>query len=712
MKKNLILFCLLVFGLQDAFAVYSPLAKWMLFNGSTVFNNNILDKDANFGGANEVTAIAEDNAGNKIFGVAGKGIFKYDGKKMLMLKMPKDCYAATSDIISLACDSKNIIWVGTAQGLVKCEGETFTNIPFESTKIQVITNIVLTASDKVYISGLVMGDTSYVGGGLSFFNGADWTNMNKSNSDMPDGELSELMLDSKGHLWAIPGKNDMGVAKYDGKNWKHFTNGNGLSSNFIHAITTNKSGKVWLGSPKGVMEYNGSEWTTRPFTNGFSPKLTDYLSRSGDRSSLDISALAVEDNGTVWIGTRNMGLISLSQGGLKVLSQENSPILGNAILKISIDKDANKWMVAGYKNTYYCLSAPHDAKNRNHTHYTSGYGGVTVYKEHSMINNPKWVMYDSTTCPMDLLAPMDIAEDKNGTIWLPTAREGLVEFKDGNFKSYKHPKIFQTSFNNIYIAPDSKIYVTAGIGGIKVFENGVVSDFAKNPNMGGANDLVYDKDNILWASGSGGLSRYVNNDWETFNKKDGLPSIIFYCVFRDSKNMLWAGSAKGLVKFDSSWKHVDKDMDLPSNDFNAMAEDASGKLWLATNKGISMYDGSTFTNINKVESLKLKNFRVTSILTAPDNVIWMGTSTSGLLRYDGSNWMEITKTNSGPVYDEITAIHLAKDGKLYIASQISDFASKDYNLPSQDPIELQQRAIMEKIKLADPKKILTIYNTK
>ena len=707
MKKIILSFlCLTLMG--QAKAEFNPIAQWQLFAGDYAFIDNAVNKKINFGGGQDVTAIADDPNGHKIFAVANKGIFLFDGKQMQALKMPANFFDAHTQIISLACDSKNTIWIGTTSGLMKFENNALTNIPMDQTKLQVITDIVITATDKVYISGLVMGEKSYVGAGVSFFNGSAWTNYSKANTEMPDNLLSDLMIDANGFLWAIPGMHDMGLVKFDGKVWKHINNSNGLPTNMISAMTMNKSGKIFLGSPKGIIEQDGATWTMKPFSNSFSPSISSFINRSQDAASLEVNALAIEDNGTVWVGTKNMGLFSFSQGGLKVLDQQNSPLLSNAVLHIHIDKNAFKWVVAGVKNPDYALYAPFDAKNRTHTPFISAYGGVTVYKEHGMITNNQWTVYDSTTAPMNIGTVMAINEDAQQNIWFTNTAEGLIKLKNGQFEKFKHTNPFHSAFTAMYLAPDNKIYLAATMGGVKVFENGVISDYAKNPNMGGVNGMVYDKDNTMWVSGTGGLSHFVNNDWQTFNKKDGLPSVIFYCITKDSKNKLWAGSAKGLVTYDTAWQVVGKDVDFPSNDFTAMAEDAQGKLWLGTNKGISIYDGTTFTNIPKIESLNINKFIVNGISIGKNNTVWLATESYGVLKFDGTNWTQFSKKNTGALYDKITAIKMAADGKLYVASATSDFNEFAVNLPTQDPIELLNREIIAKIKRAEPKRLFTV----
>ncbi len=656
-----------------------------------------------------MVGVVTQSNGNTVFAVAGKGLFSFDGKKMTEIRLDRNSFPAQSDITALACDSKNTLWIGTTMGLTKYDGSAFTDIPFASSKIQVVTDIAITATDKVYISGYIPGDKAYAGGGVSFFNGATWTNYSKPTSDIPDNLMSDLLLDQNGFLWGIPGKHDMGVAKFDGKAWKHYTNGNGLPTNLISAIATNSTGRIWLGSPKGVIRNDGDAWTMTPFSNGYSPKLSEYTAKSSD--GIDVSSLAVEENGTVWVGTRMNGVLSLSNGGLKVLSNSNSPLGSNAVLKINIDKNGYKWFIAGYRNPDYALNAPQDAVNRTHTTFTQYFGGVAVYREHGKITDNKWMVYTNTNSAIELGQSFSMDEDKWGAIWFPNTLDGLVKYKDGVFTTLKHEKAMHSAFTRMFMAPDGKTYVTATVGGIKVMDNGKIVDFAPNPNMGGASGgMAYDKNKVFWAAGSGGISRFVNNEWETFNKKDGLPSIIVNFIRKDSKDTLWAGTQKGLAKWDTSWVSAADGVEFPSDDFTSMTEDNTGRLWFGTRKGICVYDRKSYTNYQAIESLDLKKFFVTCLSIDNKGVAYAGTENDGILKFDGTTWTQYDKKGTGAMFDKITAIKIGSDGKLYAISEISQMNATEINLPHQSPEEMLRQEISKKVKMADPTRVLLVID--
>lgn len=709
MKKLCLLIALLA-GSIHSFGFGDPLYQWMGFAGNYTFMNDKADMNNNLGN-DAVNAVVQDKNGTIWIAVTGKGLKMFDGKKLSEPKVPKESYVRSADVLCLAVDSKNTLWIGTGDGLVKYDGTTWTNIDQASTGMKAVTGIAITATDKVYITGAVptgpkMEDMK--GGGLAFFNGQGWTSYTQANSTIPDDSLENLVMDNNGHLWAIPGKQEGGVAKFDGKNWKLFNSSNtALATNNVRAIATNSTGKIYVATTKGIGIFDGTDWKFQAFTNGFdSKKLAQYAS-SG---SIDVQGLTVEDNGTMWLGTTNNGVFCIRGNTFKVFNQENSPLTRNSILKTMVDKDHRKWFINGIRNPYWGSYA---LKRNGPAPFTTNGGGITVLLESDKVYDPKWNSIDNTNTDLSLGTTMSINEDKEGNLWMPNDVDGLIQYKDGKRTIYRNGGEFGSAFNKMFIAPDGKIYLNTNISGIKLFDHGTFSDYAKWPNMGGVTDMAYDKDGVLWAAGTGGLSKRVGTDWETYNKnkdKGDLPSIIIYSVFKDSKGLLWVGTAKGLVKYDgTTWQVVTKkEVEFPSDDITFITEDKDGKMWLGTKSGLSIFDGTNWTHISKIESPKISKPTVNAISFDKNGVAWIATEQDGLLRYDGKTWAQYDKKGTRAMYDKVTAVKAASDGKIYFASQYDAFNDTEFGMPNPSPSDLVEKEMRRKIKLADPKKIFVI----
>jgi ligand-binding sensor domain-containing protein len=706
--KKFILFAIVSFGLSSLYAK-NPLGNWQIFTGNYSYLNDKISTKLKLPN-NSISDICFDNSGNLIFASNKTGIYKYVGNQISSIELSKECLINKAEISAIACDSKNNIYVGTSKGLTVYNGKEWINYLADVTGLIAINSLAITSTDKVYVAGVVAeSDERSVGGGLAFFNGEGWTKYNKENG-VPDTIIQNITLDSKNHLWMTLGNHNKGIAKFDGKNWKTFNTSNGLPTNNIYSIYTNESGKVWFAAPSGILEYHNNEWKMIPFATQFGKKILNVLAKKN--GEIDINSFSIDKNNTFWIGTTYNGVYALNENYCRNYSYENSPLNNNAVRKIIVDKNNNKWFCFG-SESYNWLGSTRVV--RSPSPY-SNLGGIISLKEFGEIANNNVKILDNIGFNEGIGTSNSIIEDKTGYIWIANDISGLLKLGDNKYKLYQHPKgEIASMFVKGYLAPDNKIFLSTAMSGVKVFENEAITDFAKAPNMGGVTDITYDKENVIWASGMGGLSKYIENDWVTYNKKKGdLPSVIIYCVYKDSKNNIWAGTAKGLVQYlggDSFKTYTKKEIPFPSDDITAIKESQDGKLWFGSKNGISSFDGTNWVHFEKIENLKIKNFQVNDISFDTKGNMWLATYSDGLLKFDGTNWTQINKENSRLIYDNVTAVKAASDNKVYISSSWNDFGDKGFYFETSEEDKIF-KLVNSKILDNEPKHLITIIENK
>jgi len=119
------------------------------------------------------------------------------------------------------------------------------------------------------------------GGGVSKFNGANWTNYSQANY------VNVIKPDALGNIWFGTATD---LKKFDGNNWTNYTTTNGLAANNVNAIVIDQYNDKWFGTNvAGVSKYNGSAFTTFNTSNGL----------IGNQ----VNCSAIENNGNIWIGT-------------------------------------------------------------------------------------------------------------------------------------------------------------------------------------------------------------------------------------------------------------------------------------------------------------------------------------------------------------------------------------------------------------------------
>ncbi len=112
-----------------------------------------------------------------------------------------------------------------------------------------------------------------------------------------------------------------------------------------------------------------------------------------------------------------------------------------------------------------------------------------------------------------------------------------------------------------------------------------------------ANDvwkLAVDKNDTLWVSTqSGGLAKFKNGNWSTFNSSNSpLPGSDGGILAVDSLNRLWVATGNGLLKYDKGvWTNYDSlNAPLASNSIETVAADQNGNIWVGTSYNLTSID--------------------------------------------------------------------------------------------------------------------------
>jgi ligand-binding sensor domain-containing protein len=190
----------------------------------------------------------------------------------------------------------------------------------------------------------------------------------------------------------------------------------------------------------------------------------------------------------------------------------------------------------------------------------------------------------------------------------------------------------------------------------------------ENTNGGVPNDWVYSleegKDGIIWLATEGGLARYKDGKWDSWNHAKGVgapfekvkndpqfgtdPSTLSEHHARQKKEMglgntgsafnpnyivslavdhdgiVWAGTwGGGLTRFDGkTWTHYTMSDGLPGNHVFSLHVDPAGKLWVGTNNGLALMENGKFKVFTTDDGLFSNT--IFSMATAPDNSQWIG----------------------------------------------------------------------------------------
>ncbi|HDL52634.1 MAG TPA: hypothetical protein ENH32_01520 [Proteobacteria bacterium] len=176
------------------------------------------------------------------------------------------------------------------------------------------------------------GKFLWVGGQEGLFR-VNIINKRRKNFTIRDGLISNsvraIAVDRLGFKWI---GTDKGVSQFDGlKNWVTFDYGDGLPSNFINCIVVDQKRNLWFGTDKGLARFDGNSFKV-------------YTSRDGLPDN-NVNALAIDANGVFWIGT-DKGLASFHDKVIRVFTHVDG-LPSDRVTAVAVDGRWNVWIGTG-----------------------------------------------------------------------------------------------------------------------------------------------------------------------------------------------------------------------------------------------------------------------------------------------------------------------------------------------------------------------------
>ncbi|MDX3773172.1 diguanylate cyclase [Chromatiaceae bacterium AAb-1] len=265
-----------------------------------------------------------------------------------------------------------------------------------------------------------------------------------------------------------------------------------------------------------------------------------------------------------------------------------------------------------------------------------------------------------------------IRQTADGYLWLATW-EGVVRYNGRQFKVFGR--------DNISGLPDSGARVLTLDHHGELLVGGARGGLAKNGDSGWfswpafpalVNDVMPDNNGRLWVAteGHGLFLQFADGHRQQFTEGNGLPSNIVYTLFIDQHNMLWVGTANGLVFIDPELK-LHPFTALSSAPVFVLASNHQGELLVGSGQGLFLLQA------DKARLLlpELENVPVSELLVEQD-VIWIGTVDRGLLRLS-EHGLEQLNIERGLPNNRILALFMDREQSLWVGTNGGLFRLRD-----------------------------------
>lgn len=516
-------------------------------NGLDFFNGLTLTTLSNRGGLSDggFSALEKDNEGNVWIGTNGEGIWYFHNDSFYHNPFNANKILNKGNIQDLCFDTRGRMWIAALEGLyVKEPGddiEKYTGYPGP------VLSLFEDSNGNIW-----MGTNS----GATCFNPND----NSPNTYYPlkqagfsDPRIYTTIEDQNGNIWLGTGN---GLAKLDrnASSLKPFQPENESLNIKITSSILDREGNIWFGTDGGGL---------RRITEG---TFESYSGKNVLSSNLAKSFLE-DEQGQIWVSTKDQGISILENGKLQRFITEKDGLGGRDICSSFEDSKGNFWF-ASYSGTL------------------SRYG------------NNRFEVFDESD-GLNCTAVYWVSESQDGTIWIGTDN-GLFSLRNGKIVLAYNQKdgLPSETIYSILPAKDGKIWIGTKQGVAYLKDKKIEAYFGDDAIGNNVITLAEDHEDRIWIGSAAGLACIINGRpyWVKISGTTGAHTVVSLLVEKDK--YLWVGTENGayrlsLDSFDPNGKntfehYIEKDGLLSKEcNANAIFMDSKGAIWIGTSDGAS-----------------------------------------------------------------------------------------------------------------------------
>ena len=539
-------------------------------------------------------------------------------------------------------DSKDYIWLGTANGVSRFDGREFDN--FTSRNGLATGGVKCIRQDS-------KGDIwfGHLNGGISRFNGQKFEQAVFDSITFTGDVTSIAAKDSS--LWFTSISDGAILAEFPVKDIKHirakqFRGKDGLSDQVSGSIL-NRAGEFICIADIGMRRYNPVE---KKFENYRMPHMTTYFSTI---------CILNDSKGNIWFGTYNGGLYKyiLSESRMEFFDLPKLGVKSNTVNCLAEDSRGRIWI--GTWGGGIAVTEGDSLRRFNESNglkaskiydiledvegnilIADQTNGLTIYKGDAFVTiNEKEILPDPNVNA--------ITEDETGATWFGT-NAGVVRFWSG---TNKKPVVYNQEKSSIsneikFFRKDRDGNIWLGTNGEGVVLFNVKKErFESQPYInstlyrdGIVTAMEIDKQNHLWVGTLEGVAvgTIGENNFQRYTLLDSLTVSRITALYCDPKGKMWVGTEPkpgkpGLIRYDPVKQHFYPVASLQGVFPKSFIMDRRDILWIGTGEGlIAFRNDSVLFTVTQADGLLSNNINL--LADAGDGSIYIGTN-NGLNRY-------------------------------------------------------------------------------
>ena len=399
------------------------------------------------------------------------------------------------------------------------------------------------------------------------------------------------------------------------------------------------------------------------FANVYGQNITfNHLTTDDGLSQFSVNSLYVDENGILWIGTRE-GLNRYNGDDIQTYKlQKNNPnsLFCNTVSRITGNHNGKIYLLCTEGVAEFNLATQKFTTliqgNINSIYYNDG---LFIGKKNEIYR------YNEETGNFDLyyqlpdrnleIVCIHISKD---VLWLGTTTNGVYCLNIDK-KELTHP-IQKGNITSFYQDSESELWIGSWEEGLfRVKADGTIENFkynAKDPHSLSSNFVrACCEDNLgnIWIGTFNGLNRYnkitglFQNHTANDTQADGLTHSSIWCIVKDNQGTLWLGTYFGGVNYFNPEYEIYTRYSYSSNEKKGLSnpvvgrtiEDKDGNLWIGTEGGgLNYYNRRTrefkwYRPQEGRNSISHNNVKAL-YYDADKEIIWIGTHLGGLNKLD------------------------------------------------------------------------------
>ncbi len=506
-----------------------------------------------------------------------------------------------------------------------------------------------------------------------------------------DGLASDLAMDMAiapdGSVWAAT---LAGVSHLVGERWITYTQADGLIGNAVQAVAVTPGGQVWAGTTDGASRFDGESWTTylagaRVWNLDVAPDGSVWFAADGIGVSrylpagdawttyttadglpgLNVTALAAGPAGDAWAYVPWEGVYHFDGAKWQRVQAHNG-----LVCALAVEADGTPWigtcgslhyssgnLIHGQGKSWTEVAGWHEMGTSPIQAIAIGPGGkIAVGTDRGLCipGEEGWQTLLGGPTRNQVTAA---AVTPDGAAWFgfgdsasDAAGGGLSRFDGREWQHF----LGDANVQALAVGPDGTLWAGGGCGLWRLNGRNWQLVAGCEQLKGNVLDIAVASDGTVWAATGLALARFDGQSWTTYDR-------FVHSVAIGADGTLWAVGWEGTQGSDyvarldgSDWiKTLDRSL-------GSLVVTPDGQVWgVADEQGLARFNGQGWTFPQTPADLG----SVHALAVAPDGALW-ASSNDRIVRFDGNAWTVYTSVEGV----QTIAFAQRPDGSLWLAT--------------------------------------------